>query len=182
MASHRLVTTKELAYLPRSKAHPTLEVQFVVDTIVPTRAAEFEPDTLVFNISGLDVVSKQRVHAYFYNEWATAASFVNIGDTATVKGFVVFDAPQRRPKVLAEGLEPLSVSQGESPVSSSWCYVTPIGGNDTAFAVAQPAEQGDVIEITARPPTFEPTAKVLAQRPLGGMTLASGTGKIVDAN
>jgi hypothetical protein len=177
MAAHRLVTTKELASLPRSVPHRALEVQMLVERTVSTRACEFDMDSTVFNMQGLDVVTRQPIRVYFYDAWATAASFLGTGDTVTLKGFVIHDIPNFR----AEEASPDDLPTGESsvPTPPPQCFVTPCKGNTSILAVAQPAEQGDIIEVVVYPPAFEPTARVVKRR-TSGITLASGDGKVLD--
>lgn len=182
MSAHRLVTTKELASLPRSHPHRSLEVQVVVERNIATRNCEFDLDSTVFTVLGHDVISKNTVRLYFYDEWATAASFINIGDRLTLKGFVVHDVPTYR----IEESSPDDLPTGESscaPPPPPLYFITPCRGDATTLAVAQPAEQGDVIEVLVRPPSFEPSARVVKQGSAGGrdgVSLASGCGKVLD--
>lgn len=176
MVAHRLVTARDIASLPRSIAHRGLEAQIVVDHTIATRPCEFEEGSLVFTVRGTDVVSKQSVRLFFYDAWATASSFLCVGDVVTLKGFVVYDTPNFRNEETSPDDLPSGIPD-TLPQSPPQFFLTPCRGNVTTLAVAQPAEQGDTIEISITPPTFEPTARVIKRRS-EGVSLASG--KVVD--
>lgn len=172
MVSHRLVTARDLASLPRNAPHRNLEAQIVVQHTIPTRQCEFDEDSTVFTVRGTDVVSKQSIRYYFYNEWATAASFLGIGDVVTLKGFVVIDVPYFRHEEASPDDLPSGAPDALPPPPPQY-FLTPCRGNATSLAVAQLAEQGDTIEVTVAPPSFEPTARVIKCR-TEGVSLAAG--------
>lgn len=179
MSTHRLVGAKQLAGLTRGAEQSNLEVKAVVTTLHKTRQREFHANSQVFNLEALDVVTKAPIHFYFYDEWASGASFVNVGDEVTLRGVIVLDVPR-----LARNEEELLSFHSPLRGECSW-YVTHCSGNISSFTAAQPAEQGDVIEVTVQPPDFEnPTAKVKkGVKGMGsgnsGVQLADGSGKVV---
>jgi hypothetical protein len=177
MVAHRLVTARELVALPRNSPHRGLEAQLVVQHTIATRACEFDEDGTVFTVRGTDAVSKQPIRCYFYNEWATAASFVGVGDVMTLKGFTVIDVPNFRHEEVSPDDLPHADPDIPHPALPPQYFLTPCRGNVTTLAVAQPGEQGDTIEIIVAPPTFEPTARVIRRR-TEGLSLASG--KVLD--
>lgn len=165
MASHRLVGARQLPGLPREKDLESLEVQVVVAEVHKTRAREFAPDSTVFDFTGIDVVTKQRVTLYFYDAWASAVSFMDVGDEVTLKGIVVVDFPRS-----------IYGNACTTSAADGACYLTPCGGNQSSVVVAQPAAEGDVIEVLVAPPLFDPVAKVKkgVHGMQSGVSIASG--------
>ena len=138
------VSARQLQFLPRDKDEINREIACVVTRVQMTRAREFIKDGVVFNFEGTDLTSKDTVHIYFYDDWARAASFVSVGDEVILQGFCLHDVPTS----LRAGSETMMI-------------VTPSAGLTSLLTVAQPAEQGDVIDVIVNPAQFDnPTAKV----------------------
>lgn len=143
------VSARQLPFLPRGKDEVSREVACIVTRVQMTRAREFVKDGVVFNFDGTDLTSKETIHMYFYDDWARAASFVSVGDEVILQGFQLHDV----------ATTPLGSSSGSG--GDAMLIVTPSSGLSSLLTVAQPAEQGDVIDVVVNPAQFDnPTAKV----------------------
>lgn len=152
LGAHRLVGYKQVLPLTRGVPQRNLEVQIVVVEIHPTRPREYFAHQTVMDVVGTDIVTKQSLHIFFFNEWATGASFMNTGDEITLRGFVVHDVP--RTHDVAAGNIPAM------PGSGAEFFIMPLEGLVSELSVVQPAEQGDWMEVIVKPSNFEnPTVR-----------------------
>ncbi|KAG8340125.1 hypothetical protein TRVL_09048 [Trypanosoma vivax] len=99
MTTELCVSLAELSRLERGVPHNGTTLMCRVVTAHPPRQREFNSGR-VFNVSGRLLDSghgdqgEVLVNVYFYDEWASAAAFVEEDDIMSVKGFIVHDTPQ----------------------------------------------------------------------------------------
>ncbi|SCU70220.1 uncharacterized protein TEOVI_000179300 [Trypanosoma equiperdum] len=147
------VTLADLSRLPRGEPHDVKTLICRADTVRAPRPRELLSGR-VFDISGqlLDTEYKGMpgetcVHVFFYDEWASAASFIERDDIVILKGFTVYDTPR----------------VGDHDVEFPF-FVTPIP-HMAALRALQKGHKDDIMEVTVTADALEtPNIRVMPKR------------------
>lgn len=150
-------TADSLRQLKRNEPLKANVVRCLVTSTIPTRPREFRPGVVFTAMGVLRIGTGGNVNAAentikinFYNEWAHAASFMEKDDVILLKGFIIVEAPQL----------PVVVTPQDRAAAHETCLVALESGS--TLRVLQPGEQGDTMEVTVTPDSFEvPCVRVL---------------------
>nr|CCC95691.1 unnamed protein product [Trypanosoma congolense IL3000] len=152
MSLELYATLADLARLPREEPHSIKTLMCRVEDLRPPRHRELNSGR-VFDISGqllhseyVSTPGDPCVRVFFYDEWASAAAFVEKGDIIFLKGFTVHDTPS------------VAGCDTEFPF-----FVTPIPHLATLRALqGSGCADGDTMEITVMADSLEtPIIRVL---------------------
>ncbi|KEG14775.1 hypothetical protein DQ04_00311110 [Trypanosoma grayi] len=144
------VTLLELAKLTRGEPNGEKVLMCRAEKVCASRPREFHSGR-VFNLGGRLLDGDYKVgceasyaNLYFYDEWAFAASFIEVGDIVVLKGFTVQNTPQI----------------GDGDVEFPF-FITPVFHSST-LRVLQSGVQGDIMEVVVKAGALDvPCVRVL---------------------